>query len=231
MRTYLYLTGTCGNTRTSSPHDGPPGPDWLVVRAVVRDNQAVVREPFERHGAAETDAALSWLSSMELPLADSLSLIDPQGKVNVEIEDDAAAEKVVSVIHELIFRHGWNYRQFIVSSQHYAQLRQVRRLDHHVKVSLIAAGTAAYAADLAHEIGAYALHVDRSLVTAELVTHSHNLGLMVFAYPVDDTAHMDTLAEMGIDGFFSNYPERVTRWAKGECPVREPAKAMPAVVG
>ncbi|MBD3244360.1 MAG: hypothetical protein GF331_27460 [Chitinivibrionales bacterium] len=219
MRTYLYLTRTCGKAQTSSPRGEAAGPDWLVVRAVVRDGRAVIREPFKRMGSTESDAAMSWLSSVDLPLADSLSLVDPQGGVNVEIEDDEAAEKVVSVIHELIFRHNWNYTQFVVSSEHYAQLRHVRKLDHHIKVSLLVNGTSAYAADLAQEIGAYAIHVERSLVTPDLVKHSHNMGLMVFVYPVDDTAHMESLARMGVDGIFSSHPDRVARWTRGHAPV------------
>lgn len=230
MRTYLYLAGTCAQARESGPHDAAPGPDWLVVRAVVRDGRAVIREPFEYRGAADNDAAMTWLASMDLPLADSLSLVDPQGGVNVEIEDDDAADTVVAVIHELIFRHGWNYTQFIVSSEHYAQLRRVRKLDHHIKTSLIVTGTAAYAADLAQEIGAYALHVERSLVNAGLVAHCHNLGLMVFAYPVDDSAHMEAMARMGVDGFFSNHPERVARWARGQALAQQTSATAAMVV-
>jgi glycerophosphoryl diester phosphodiesterase len=48
-------------------------------------------------------------------------------------------------------------------------------------------------------------------VTAELVAEAHRQGLLVYPYTVNDEADIAAMIDLGVDGIFSNYPDRLLR--------------------
>jgi len=65
--------------------------------------------------------------------------------------------------------------------------------------------------DRARRLGAEALHPELALVTPELVRAAHGEGLAVHVYTVDAPADLERMVELGVDGIFTNYPERLRR--------------------
>ena len=63
----------------------------------------------------------------------------------------------------------------------------------------------------ARRVGVWALHPDRSCVTAELVRDAHAGGLLVQAWTVNDVAEIARFAALGVDGIMSDFPERIPR--------------------
>jgi glycerophosphoryl diester phosphodiesterase len=63
----------------------------------------------------------------------------------------------------------------------------------------------------ARRLGAEALHPELALVTPELVRAAHGEGLAVHVYTVDAPAELERLVELGVDGIFTNHPERLRR--------------------
>jgi glycerophosphoryl diester phosphodiesterase len=58
-------------------------------------------------------------------------------------------------------------------------------------------------------VGAEAINPHHVLAKSELVDSAHSEGLAVFVYTVDEPAQMRSLFEIGVDGIFSNYPDRL----------------------
>lgn len=60
-------------------------------------------------------------------------------------------------------------------------------------------------------IAGYAVGIGPSWrdVTAELVAAAHRHGLLVHPYTVDEEADMGRLVGLGVDGIFTNYPDRL----------------------
>jgi glycerophosphoryl diester phosphodiesterase len=58
-------------------------------------------------------------------------------------------------------------------------------------------------------VGAEAIHPGLRLVTPELVRRAHDAGLAVNVWTVNRPADMRRLIAWGVDGIFSDYPERV----------------------
>jgi len=61
----------------------------------------------------------------------------------------------------------------------------------------------------AKAVAAEAINPHYLLVGPELVESAHSLGLAVYPYTVDDPQAMRDLLELGVDGIFSNYPDRL----------------------
>lgn len=64
------------------------------------------------------------------------------------------------------------------------------------------------ALDRARALGAEALNPWRGLVDAALVDGAHRAGLAVYPYTVDEGDEMQRLMALGVDGLFTNFPER-----------------------
>ena len=63
--------------------------------------------------------------------------------------------------------------------------------------------------DRVEAVGAEALNPYYLLANAELLESAHSKGIAVYTYTVDDPEEMKTLLELGVDGIFSNYPDRL----------------------
>jgi glycerophosphoryl diester phosphodiesterase len=61
----------------------------------------------------------------------------------------------------------------------------------------------------ARAIGAEAVHLWAGLASADAVETAHADGLRVHVYTVDDPQQQRVLAERGVDGIFTNYPDRL----------------------
>jgi glycerophosphoryl diester phosphodiesterase len=89
-------------------------------------------------------------------------------------------------------------------------LAQIRALEPAARVGLLISHR--YPQDAvarARALGAEALHPEAVLVDAALVESAHEAGLAVYVFTVDEPAEMRRLLELGVDGLFTNYPERM----------------------
>ncbi len=61
----------------------------------------------------------------------------------------------------------------------------------------------------ARALGAEALHPEAVLVDEAFVDAAHEAGLAVYVFTVDDPAEMRRLLAIGVDGLFTNHPDRM----------------------
>lgn len=61
----------------------------------------------------------------------------------------------------------------------------------------------------ARRFGAEAVHLSVGLATPESVATAHAEGLAVHVYTVDERDQMQRLLERGVDGIFTNFPDRL----------------------
>jgi glycerophosphoryl diester phosphodiesterase len=63
----------------------------------------------------------------------------------------------------------------------------------------------------AASVAAVAVNFHTRLATPDNIERAHQAGLLVNVYTVDDPAMLGRLVEEGVDGIFTNYPDRLRR--------------------
>jgi glycerophosphoryl diester phosphodiesterase len=74
---------------------------------------------------------------------------------------------------------------------------------------LLSARSSARPLARARAVGAEAIHPWWGLATGELVAQAHGEGLAVYPYTVDEPDAMRRLLDLGVDGLFTNHPDRL----------------------
>lgn len=89
-------------------------------------------------------------------------------------------------------------------------LANLRRLSDAARIGVLVSARAPEGwEERARAVGAEAVHFSSLLASDENVARAHALGLRVHVYTVDDPPQMRTLVDRGVDGIFTNYPDRL----------------------
>ena len=65
------------------------------------------------------------------------------------------------------------------------------------------------AVERARALGAEALNPEAPITSAALVEEAHAAGLAVYVFTVDQLSEMERLLDLGVDGLFTNHPDRM----------------------
>lgn len=163
----------------------------------------------------------SWFSPLFageeiLTLEETVTILRGRVGLNLEMKGDDQPGRLeiacVGILVSLRF-----FEQTVFSSFSLRRMRTLRDVSPEARVGvLMDAGTAwtdGFA--LAEELEAEALHPERSLVAPQQVASAHHRGLEVRVWPVNRAAEMESLLAAGVDGIFTDYPERLLPLARG----------------
>ncbi len=93
-------------------------------------------------------------------------------------------------------------------------LEGVRKIEPTIMAGLLYEGQISDPLNKALEIGARQIAVRGDLVTPRLLKEARERDLQVVCWTVNHPAHMRLLAEAGVDGIMSDYPDRLLELAK-----------------
>lgn len=143
-------------------------------------------------------------------LHEVLALVAGRTSLNVEIKSaNGTAAAVATVLREAL-SDGWQTHQFLVSSFHLPELYEFKQLAPEIPIAVLLCGVPLDWAACATEMGAHALNISAEFADPMLVRDAHARGLKVHAYTVNHPADIAAMRNLGLDGVFSDYPERVT---------------------
>lgn len=141
-------------------------------------------------------------------LAEALQHIDQRAGVNVELKSFGGAGAALAAELQRAIDTGWPVERFLVSSFHLPELREFKHLAPAIPVGALVGGVPLDWAACAVQLGAASLNVDAEFADARLVADAHVHGIRVYAYTVNDVSEMRRLQALGVDGVFTDYPER-----------------------
>ena len=127
--------------------------------------------------------------------------------INVELKGARTAKPVSALIHEYVTRHRWHYEDFMVSAFNRSELRAVT--DPKIPIALLLTKPTRLYGLSARRVRASAVNPAARFVTKKFVENAHARGLRVFPYTVNAPAEIARLRHIGVDGVFTDFPERV----------------------
>lgn len=137
------------------------------------------------------------------------------GQVNFEVKGETSDEAIgtARALGEFL-RHVDSERRarVLVSSFDLAALAEVRRRVPGLQLGALFDERHWRGQDVitpARELGAVAVHPELRLVTKRLIEDTHAAGLAINVWTVNQPQAIERLLALGVDGIFSDYPERV----------------------
>ena len=141
-------------------------------------------------------------------LEEVFETVDLRAGVNIELKGSGTAGPVVDFIAARR-KDGWRDDLILVSSFNHTELEAVHRMDPQIKLGVLISGPTVDAVGVAVALGAYSVHFPLKSIDRGLVDDAHSRGLRVFVFTVNDPDDIRRMDGLGVDGVFTNYPERV----------------------
>jgi glycerophosphoryl diester phosphodiesterase len=196
------------------------GAPWLEVDVQLADGQLVVihdrrLERTTNGRGLVADQSFVYLRSLDagagqrIPtLAEVFALVNRRAGINVELKGAGTALPVARFLQEQ-FDNDWSTEQVLVSSFNHPELLILKQQLSSVRLGALLYGIPLDYAACGERLGAYSVNPGLDFVSQELVDDAHRRGLKVFVYTVDQPDDLAQMQALGVDGVFSNYPERV----------------------
>lgn len=146
-------------------------------------------------------------------LADALKVMDKQLRLNIELKGPGTAEPTYRILQTFIRDHGWKLEDFHISSFRHDELRIMRGLDERIEIGILPHGAPTEALAIGEEVGAYSINAYLGSLNPESVATIRKAGFRIFAWTVNSPADIRRLLDLGIDGFITNYPDRLRQLA------------------
>lgn len=157
-----------------------------------------------------------------LTLEEVCEVIDSRACLNIELRGPGAVAPVVELISNLT-ESGWNKDAILVSSFDHRELLEVKRLNQGIKLGALIRGLLIDDAKFAEDLGAFSVHPSFDFVDQRFVDDAHARGLKVYVYTVNHPEDIAKMHQLGVDGVFTNFPERVLEnYSQGEIRSRWP---------
>ncbi|MFH1061272.1 MAG: glycerophosphodiester phosphodiesterase family protein [Candidatus Omnitrophota bacterium] len=142
-------------------------------------------------------------------LPEALDLLDRKVKVNIEIKGSGIANTLFNLIQEYVKDKAWSWDDFLVSSFNHYEIQEFRQLTSEVKTGAIIAGIPIGYGQCASMLNCYSLHPSKEFINQALIDDAHKRGLKVYAYTFNEPEEIQKIKSLGVDGIFSNFPDRI----------------------
>jgi len=142
-------------------------------------------------------------------LTEVLDLVQHSADVNIELKGPGAAGPVDRIIRSCISSREWSTENFLVSSFDHYELRAFSELNPGINLGALITGIPIGYAEFARNLGAYSVNLSREFINSDFISDAHESGLKVLVYTVNEPDEIKLFRDMGVDGIFSNFPDRL----------------------
>jgi len=148
-------------------------------------------------------------NGQKIPLfTELLDLVGGRAGINIELKGFGTALALADALGQAVSMPSWSSDHFLVSSFNHPELSVFAAACPEVRIGALTAGIPLHLARFAEELGAWSLHLSVNFVTEELVRDAQLRGLKVFVYTVNEKQDYERLVGIGVDGIFTDFPDR-----------------------
>ena len=138
-----------------------------------------------------------------------MDIVDNKIIINIELKSYGTATKVANLIEIYLRTHAWSKHNFMISSFNHIELLQFKKLCPEINIGALTANIPTKLALFAEELGAYSINISLEFINQAYVDDAHKRGLKVYVYTVNHPKDIVLCKAMGIDGIFSDFPDRL----------------------
>ena len=180
--------------------------ELVVIHDAKLDRTTNGRGDVSRKSFAELRALDAGQGERIPTLREVFETVDRRAFINIELKGRRTAGPVGALIAEFVEQRGWRCEDFLVSSFFHTELRAVG--DRRIPIALLLTRPSRLYALSARHVRACAVNPALRFVTQRFVEDAHRRGLKVFVYTVNEPADIARMREWGVDGVFTDFPER-----------------------
>ena len=144
-------------------------------------------------------------------LKETLDFLDAKIDLNIELKSKNSALATALVIRNSIRTGNWKPENFFISSFFHRELRRFHEICPEVPIGLLYNGRPKKLKKRIRLFDPIAVHLNVQHIKEKWVRLAHDHGLKVYVWTVDDPEVAKLLLADGVDGFFSNYPDRLIK--------------------
>jgi glycerophosphoryl diester phosphodiesterase len=199
------------------------GVDWIEIDVQRVENALVVihdsRLERTTNGKGRVDTqsldairALDAGAGEHVPLLEEVfDRINRRCGINIELKGPETAIRTAEIALDYISRSHWQANQILISSFNLEQLAEVRRYSEQLQLAPLYKWPGYPFIKQAVELKAAAVHIHERFIRKTTIEKIHAHHMNAHVYTVNDIARIYKLKQMGVDGVFSDFPERIIK--------------------
>ncbi len=138
-----------------------------------------------------------------------LQLLRPHNTlVNIELKGLGCLDAFIALYPTLINELKYPAEKLLISSFNHPFLATFKQQYPESFIAPLIEGVPLDLAGIVSQLGAYSIHLGLSFTTQQMVDDAHQRGARVYVYTVDNLEDLDMLNSMGVDGIFTNFPDK-----------------------
>lgn len=141
-------------------------------------------------------------------LSELVELTRDKANLQLELKGEGTGEPTARYLNTLLER-GWSPSSFLVSSFDHEELVACKGIAPTIPLGILLYGYPINTLEIARALGAYSVHLNLETVTPKRISALHQAGYKVFVYTVNEIADIRAMQDVGVDGVFSDFPDRV----------------------
>ncbi|HXG51329.1 MAG TPA: glycerophosphodiester phosphodiesterase family protein [candidate division Zixibacteria bacterium] len=151
-----------------------------------------------------------------LTLEEAVEVVAGRADLCIDIKRYPRSPEGIELKSLFILSHYDYLDRTVFSSFDYRCLRRVRELAPEARLGVLwGTGMPEDPVGFAEEIAAASVHVQKELATRRFLERCWEAGLDVYVWTLDDIREIEHFVSLGVQGIFTNYPERLLRLSGG----------------
>ena len=137
-----------------------------------------------------------------------LNLVAGRCEVNIELKGFDTVKPLIKLYPKALSTLNFTPEDLLFSSFKHFELQQLKQHLPEARVAPLIDGVPLDLAQAATSLDAVAINLSLNFVNQAMVKNAHERGKLVNVYTVNHREDMQMLAEMGVDGIFTDYPDK-----------------------
>ncbi|AWB68607.1 glycerophosphodiester phosphodiesterase [Saccharobesus litoralis] len=141
-------------------------------------------------------------------LREVLTCVKGRCMVNIEVKSWLTERLVLAEMDYAVQSLGFSDQQLILSSFNHHILHAAKQQRPQTLIGALTSCIPLHYAHFAQELQAFSVNCDIDFINQAMVDDAHQRGLKVLVYTANELDDIESMAKLGVDGVFTNYPTR-----------------------